>query len=81
VDCEITECSEVELYRVHGSDSGRRCDCETADDSNFNCELCECKSECAINSLYQIRSEVICRVIYPTRDILVSELFTNLNTP
>jgi hypothetical protein len=75
VDREITESSEVqhlrvELYRVHGSDY-RISNCDTADDSNFNCKSCECKSECGINSLYAIRREVTCRVIHTTRDNLV----------
>jgi hypothetical protein len=69
VDREITEFSEVqqlrvELYRVNGSDSSRRCNCDSADGSNCNCKLYKCKSECAINSLDPRRREVICRVTY-----------------
>jgi hypothetical protein len=45
VDREITESSEVQqlqvpLYRVHGSDSSRRCNCDTADGSS--CEIVNC---------------------------------------
>jgi hypothetical protein len=47
VDREITESSEVQqlrvqLYRVHGSDSSRRSNCNTADGSN--CEIVNCVS-------------------------------------
>ena len=44
--------------------------CDAAEGSNCNCKFCDCESECAINSLYQIRREVNCRVIHPTRDML-----------
>jgi hypothetical protein len=45
VDREITESSEVqqlqvELCRVHGSDSSRRSNCDTADGSN--CVIVNC---------------------------------------
>jgi hypothetical protein len=68
VDREITESSEVQqlkvqLYQGHGRDYSRS-NCYTADDSNCNYELCEYKSECAINSLYSIRREVTCCVAY-----------------
>jgi hypothetical protein len=53
----------IELYR----NDYRRSICDTADGSNCNCELYECESKCAINSLDPIRHEVICRVIHPTR--------------
>jgi hypothetical protein len=39
----------IELYRVIGSDSSRRNNSDTADDSN--CVIVNCKSECAINLL------------------------------
>jgi hypothetical protein len=68
VDREITESSEVqhlrvELYRVNGSDY-RRCNCDTADDSN--CKIVNGVNVRAsgINPLYAIRREVTCRVIY-----------------
>jgi hypothetical protein len=53
---------------VHGRDSCARSNCDTADGSN--CKIVNCLSVRAggINSLYQIRREVICRVIHPTRD-------------
>jgi hypothetical protein len=77
VDREITESSEVQqlrvqLYRVHGSDY-RRSNCETAHGSN--CQIVNCVNVRAsgINSLYPIRREDTCRVIYPTRD--------NINVP
>jgi hypothetical protein len=69
VDREITESSEVQqlrvqLYRVNGSDSSRRCNCDTADGSN--CEIVNCVTVKAsgINSLDSIRREVFCRVTY-----------------
>jgi hypothetical protein len=52
---------------VHGSDYSRS-NCDTADGSICNCELFECTSERAINSLDPIRREVICRFIHQTRD-------------
>jgi hypothetical protein len=57
----------VGLYRVHGSDY-RISKCDTADGSN--CETVNCVNVRAsgINSLCPQRSEVICRVTYPTRD-------------
>jgi hypothetical protein len=64
---------------VNGSDY-RISNCDTVDGSN--CKIVNGANVRAseINSLYSIRREVICRVIHPTRDNLVSELFTNLNT-
>jgi hypothetical protein len=63
VDREVQQL-RVQLYRVNGSDSNRKCNCDTAEGSNCNCELYECKSECGINSLNQIMREVICRLTY-----------------
>jgi hypothetical protein len=51
-----------------GVKGNRRSNCDTVDGSNCNCELCECKSEWAINSLYLIGRVVICRMTYQTRD-------------
>jgi hypothetical protein len=34
----------------------------------WDCELCKCKSECAINLLDPKRRGVICRITYPTHD-------------
>jgi hypothetical protein len=68
VDREITKSSEfqqlrVELYRVNGNDY-RISNCDSADGSN--CEIVNCVNLRAsgINSLYSVRREVTCRVIY-----------------
>jgi hypothetical protein len=68
VDREITEPSEVQqlrvqLYRVNGSDSSRRCNCDTADGSNGEIVNCVNVRASGINSLYAIRREVICRAL------------------
>jgi hypothetical protein len=73
VNQEVTESSEVQqlrvqLYQVNGSDSSRRCNCDTAACSNSGTVNCVCKSECGINLLDPIQREVICRVIQPTCD-------------
>jgi hypothetical protein len=72
VDREITDSSEVqqlrvELYRVNDSDY-RISNYDTVDGSN--CKIVNGVNGRAsgINSLYQIRREVTCRVIHPTRD-------------
>jgi hypothetical protein len=61
---------QYELYRVNRSDSSRRSNCDTADGSS--CEIVNCVNVrvSGINSLYPRRREVICRVIYPTRDTI-----------
>jgi hypothetical protein len=76
VDREITESSEVqhlrvELYRVNGSDY-RRSNCDTADGSN--CKIVNGVNVRAsgINSLYAIRCEVNCRVIYTQHVTILS---------
>jgi hypothetical protein len=75
VDREITESSEVqqlrvELYRVNGSDY-RISNCDTLDGSNCKIVNGVNLRASGINSLYSIRSEIICRVIHPTRDIII----------
>jgi hypothetical protein len=68
VDRKITESSEVQLprvqlYRVNGSVSSR-CNCDTADCSNWEIVNCVNVRGSGINSLYPERREVICRVTY-----------------
>jgi hypothetical protein len=68
VDREITESSEVqqlrvELYRVNGSDYSRS-NCDTADGSNCKIVNGVNGRVSGINSLYQIRREVTCRMLY-----------------
>jgi hypothetical protein len=54
----------VERHRVHGSDSSRRSNCDTADGNNGEIVNCVNVRASGINSLYATRREVTCRALY-----------------